>query len=144
MFAEGWVVYPRPRGSPEPTWHSALRASCQVGSGEPLVLGYTYQPSANILIFKNSWEKYELQILNWTGTTKCRSISLHRRTLCVFRKKLVAHLPNILMSIRELGSLLYHKRCSIVSCRETSRRTVSRRLIALLLCHLTPRVVLPG
>ena len=52
MFAKGWVVYPTPRGSPEPTWHSALRASCQVGSGDPLVLGYTTQPSANILIFK--------------------------------------------------------------------------------------------
>ena len=39
------------RGSPEPTWHSALRASYQVGSGDPLVLGYTTQPSANILIF---------------------------------------------------------------------------------------------
>ena len=52
MFAEGWVVYPRPRGSPEPTWHEARSASCQVGSGDPLVLGYTTQPSANILIFK--------------------------------------------------------------------------------------------
>ena len=52
MFAEGWVVFPRPLGSPEPTWHSALGASCQVGSGDPLVLGYTTQPSANILIFK--------------------------------------------------------------------------------------------
>ena len=37
MFAEGWVVYPRPSGWPEP-W-------------DPLVLGYTTQPAANILIF---------------------------------------------------------------------------------------------
>ena len=49
---KGWVVNPRRRGSPEPTWHEAHSASCQVGSGDPLVLGYTTQPSANILIFK--------------------------------------------------------------------------------------------
>ena len=41
MFAMGWVKYPRPRGSPEPTWDSVLHTSCQVGSGDPLVLGYT-------------------------------------------------------------------------------------------------------
>ena len=48
MFAEGWGVYPWARGSPEPTWRSVY----QVGSeGEPLVLGYTAQPSANSLVF---------------------------------------------------------------------------------------------
>ena len=41
-----------PHGSPEPTWPSALRTSNQVGSGDPLVRGYTTQRSANILIFK--------------------------------------------------------------------------------------------
>ena len=51
MFAEGWVVYPRTSGSPEPTWHEARSAECQVGSGDPRGLGYTTQPSANILIF---------------------------------------------------------------------------------------------
>ena len=35
MFAEGWVVYPRTSGSPEPTWHEARSAECQVGSGDP-------------------------------------------------------------------------------------------------------------
>ena len=30
MFAEGWVVYPRTSGSPEPTWHEAR--SCKVGA----------------------------------------------------------------------------------------------------------------
>ena len=54
MFAEGWVVYPRPRGSPELTWHEVLRAQCQVVSGDPLVLGYTTQPSVIILIFINN------------------------------------------------------------------------------------------
>ena len=75
MFAEGRVVYPRTSGSPEPTWHEALRASCQVGSGDPLVLGYsascqvgsgdplvlgyTTPPSANILIFKAKMSWYD-------------------------------------------------------------------------------------
>ena len=39
MFAEGWVVYPRTSGSPEPI------------SGDLRGLGYTTQPSANILVF---------------------------------------------------------------------------------------------
>ena len=51
MFAEGWVVDPRTSGSPEPTWHEARSAECQVGSGDPRGLGSTTQPSANILIF---------------------------------------------------------------------------------------------
>ena len=51
MFAKGWMVYPRTSGSPEPTWHEARSAECQVGSGDPRGLGYTTQPSANILIF---------------------------------------------------------------------------------------------
>ena len=51
MFAEGWVVYPRTSGSPEPTWHEARSAEYQVGSGDPRGLEYTTQPSANILIF---------------------------------------------------------------------------------------------
>ena len=51
MFAEGWVVYPRTSGSREPTWHEARSAECQVGSRDPRGLGYTTQPSANILIF---------------------------------------------------------------------------------------------
>ena len=53
MFAKGWVLYPRPRGSPVPTLHEACSASCQVGSGDPLVLGCTTQPLGNILIFKS-------------------------------------------------------------------------------------------
>ena len=51
MFAEGWVVYPRTSGSPEPTWQEARSAECQVGYGDRRGLGYTTQPSANILIF---------------------------------------------------------------------------------------------
>ena len=51
MLTEGWVVYPRTSGSPEPTWPEALHALGQVGSGDPRGLGYTTQSSANILIF---------------------------------------------------------------------------------------------
>ena len=51
MFAEGWVVYPRSSRSREPTWHEARSTECQVGSRDPRGLGYTTQPSANILIF---------------------------------------------------------------------------------------------
>ena len=74
MFAEGWLVYPRPRGSAEPTLNSALRASCQVGSGDPLVLGYTTQPSANILIFKTS--AINISFLRYSNLG--RSVSLVR------------------------------------------------------------------
>ena len=51
VFAEGWVVYPRTSGSPEPTWPEARSAEGQVDSGDPRGLGYTTQPFANILIF---------------------------------------------------------------------------------------------
>ena len=51
MFAEGWVMYPRTSGSPEPTWPAARSAEGQVGSGDPRRLGYTTQPLASILIF---------------------------------------------------------------------------------------------
>ena len=52
MFAEGLGGESQASWVPKPTWHEAHSASCQVGSGDPLVLGYTTQPSANILIFK--------------------------------------------------------------------------------------------
>ena len=51
MFAEGWVVYPRTSGSPEPAWHEARSAECQVGSGDPRAVkiwhrgGYFYSLS---------------------------------------------------------------------------------------------------
>ena len=46
----GVVMYPKPHASSDTTWHPALDASCQVGSGDSLVLGYITQHYNDVIM----------------------------------------------------------------------------------------------
>ena len=93
-------MYPRPHGSPEPTW----RASCQMGSGDPRGLGYTKQPPAYILIFKSiNYLQWRISFLNLSViASTCKNFSMSKSKLICFSKRCSRNLLQVVPAGRRI------------------------------------------